>query len=194
MTQEFKALKFRIANEDQSKQLQEVLFQLGYKWWRSKLVPQHTDKPFLYTSADGDISYSGCRIPSDDIFFKSNDRTEQNTEEFIKMHTKPVVKKHKWYDVIVAAAEGRTVQLRSEGGKWSDYEGSMAIARLSWLDGFEYRVKPEPVEVWQWAYGVKGFAYTTGEHYSTVEAVKADGIAHGEWFVKLEPTKRLTEQ
>jgi len=51
--------------------------------------------------------------------------------------------RHKHADVIIAWAEGKPVQCWSDGRKiWIDVEGWEAP---SWLDDFEYRVKPQEV-------------------------------------------------
>ena len=59
--------------------------------------------------------------------------------------------KHKHYDMIVAWAEGKTIQFRlNNGGPWVDYYGSAP----AWHPSSEYRVKPDPS-----AYRVAMFNY-----------------------------------
>jgi hypothetical protein len=50
--------------------------------------------------------------------------------------------KHKHYDVIVAWAEGKPIQFKSECGSWKDFKGD--IPSFMWFD--EWRVKPEKVK------------------------------------------------
>jgi len=51
--------------------------------------------------------------------------------------------KHKNYDVIVAAAEGKEIQWReSNDAEWVTYSNGSALSLLGWNAG-EYRIKPE---------------------------------------------------
>jgi hypothetical protein len=45
--------------------------------------------------------------------------------------------KHKHYDMIVAWANGQQIQIRETGGNWED------IDIPSWINGCQYRIKPE---------------------------------------------------
>ena len=45
--------------------------------------------------------------------------------------------KQKHYDMIVAWAKGKTIQIRETTGIWED------IDNPSWLNGCQYRIKPE---------------------------------------------------
>lgn len=52
--------------------------------------------------------------------------------------------KHKHFDVIVAAAEGREIEWRlDEDSNWETFSSSEAFHSLAWKYG-EYRIKPEP--------------------------------------------------
>lgn len=62
---EFTNMKIRVKDEEHSKQIQEVLFSLGYKWRSSSTKPSYLDKKFVYTYIDGDITYGG-----DEHYFK----------------------------------------------------------------------------------------------------------------------------
>lgn len=64
--------------------------------------------------------------------------------------------KHKYYEVIVAWAEGKQVQFKIKPkGRWIDWITDMIP---SFNEGFEYRIKPsEPVVRWKWA--------TQGDHH-----------------------------
>lgn len=50
--------------------------------------------------------------------------------------------RHPHADVIIAWAEGKTVQKKQPSGHWHDVPESPSFYR-----GYEYRIKPEPVEV-----------------------------------------------
>lgn len=187
---EFKSLKFRIANPDQSVRLQEVLFKLGYKWYNSGHVPRNTFAPCIFAESNGEIAYN-----NDVGGFAEYSDIEHNTEKFIACHNgKPALVKHKWHDVIVAAAEGRVVQRQNGNGTWIDYQGPIALARLCWNEGEEYRIKPEMVEAWAWTYQKpNGSIYTTEFVYETEDDAR-EHLGTIDWIVKLEPTKKLVEK
>ena len=51
--------------------------------------------------------------------------------------------KHKHYEMIVAWAEGKQIQIQDIDGMWSDMQYP------AWGLGSEYRIKPEPRPQWQ---------------------------------------------
>ena len=53
---EFKNMKFRVKDEEHSKQIQEHLFSLGYHWDDQARGVDYTDAPFLFTTRRGYIS------------------------------------------------------------------------------------------------------------------------------------------
>ena len=53
---EFKNMKFRVKNEEHSKQIQEYLFSLGYQWYDRTRVVDYTDAAFLFTTRRGYLS------------------------------------------------------------------------------------------------------------------------------------------
>ena len=52
---EFKAMKFRVDNEEHSRQIQEALFDLGYRWYGGVSSVQYTHNKFLFAEKEGDI-------------------------------------------------------------------------------------------------------------------------------------------
>lgn len=53
MTQQFKAMKIRIKDEQHSRLVQETLFEMGYRWWsHCDQDIRYTDKAFIYTKND----------------------------------------------------------------------------------------------------------------------------------------------
>ena len=52
---EFKNMKFRVKDEEHSKQIQEYLFSLRYHWYDARGV-DYTDAAFLFTNSRGHIS------------------------------------------------------------------------------------------------------------------------------------------
>lgn len=83
-------MKFRVKNAEESRILQEYLFELGYSWLPDGKTVRCTDKPFLYTedktmlwgSLDGDGDSDGV-----DLF--ENDPSQEMTVDII-VH-KPIV-------------------------------------------------------------------------------------------------------
>lgn len=53
--------------------------------------------------------------------------------------------KHKWYDVIVAIAEGKAVERNYDNGGWEDYIEGRHCSPLDVIDDCEWRIKKEPV-------------------------------------------------
>ena len=55
-----KAMKFRVRDAAHSVQIQNHLFELGYRWGSSPshAEPKYTEMPFLYANADGTIAHS----------------------------------------------------------------------------------------------------------------------------------------
>ena len=56
---EFKNMKFRVSSEESSKEIQNLLFEMGYKW-RSGRQPLNKGASFLYTDEDGYIAFGLC--------------------------------------------------------------------------------------------------------------------------------------
>lgn len=85
----FKAMKFKVANAEQSEQLQNVLFELGYRWAVDNVVFFATNHPCLYARKDGYLSYD---VNLSDIDADYNyELTLMDTAAFILEHTeKPV--------------------------------------------------------------------------------------------------------
>ena len=52
----FKNMKFRVSSEESSKEIQNLLFEAGYKWPTAGREVCPTT-PFLYTDTDGYITY-----------------------------------------------------------------------------------------------------------------------------------------
>lgn len=57
MTQQFKAMKIRIKDEQHSRLVQEALFKVGYKWSDHNQDISYTDKAFIYADNNGYIFY-----------------------------------------------------------------------------------------------------------------------------------------
>lgn len=53
----FKNMKIRIKDEEHSKAVQEALFALGYRWVPNGFQVAHTEKDYLLTWSEGDITY-----------------------------------------------------------------------------------------------------------------------------------------
>lgn len=71
-------MKFRINNPEESKAVQETLFQLGFEWtaWRTTLAYQN--KPFLYADTEG--MYISHSSGEDCYFFESSAETQNHKE------------------------------------------------------------------------------------------------------------------
>lgn len=93
---EFKNMKFRVIGEESSKEIQNLLFEMGYEWPTSGREVCNLTKPFLYTDNDGNITYGVV----EDCFLQSND-TEYKIEyvpHLIPKNTKTITIAGKKYD------------------------------------------------------------------------------------------------
>lgn len=66
MTQQFKAMKIRIKDEQHSRLVQETLFAMGYRWIVSGQNITHTDKEVIYADSRGEISHGTLSYLCDD--------------------------------------------------------------------------------------------------------------------------------
>lgn len=66
MTQQFKAMKIRIKDEQHSRLVQETLFAMGYRWIVSGQNITHTDKEVIYAGSRGEISHGTLSYLCDD--------------------------------------------------------------------------------------------------------------------------------
>lgn len=72
----FDNCKIKINSPEESKLVQEKLFQLGYKWYSEDKEVQHIYKKYLYTDLDKRITHN-----NDDNYFKNDSRKEINIED-----------------------------------------------------------------------------------------------------------------
>lgn len=86
----FKNMKFRVNSPEQSKEIQEALFEMGYGWWSDKVkVVNFADNPFLYTE-----EWGGLSIGSTEDFFNHLKSHQEHTVEVTKSYKLiPVVTK-----------------------------------------------------------------------------------------------------
>lgn len=135
-----KDMKFRIQNEQHSKEIQECLFKLGFAWkaYKNRKV-QYTEAAYLFAYWENK-SITKSEL-GDGNYFKNHDSVETTLEE-LKQMLKPVEQKkpHVHADLIHAWADGAEVQYW-EQGEWHDCN------RPSWFPDIEYRIKPEETDV-----------------------------------------------
>lgn len=82
----FKAMKFRVENEEHSKLIQEHLFSLGYKWFPKCSTVKHTEKKYLATYTNGRIAQTNSLdsfLSEDSIEYKLVPKTTHSLEEVI---------------------------------------------------------------------------------------------------------------
>lgn len=82
---EFKAMKFRVENEEHSRQIQEALFELGYSWHGGVTSTQYTHNKFLFADANG-----GVRRSNNEGHFRTKDVPECYIEPVTKYEIKEV--------------------------------------------------------------------------------------------------------
>jgi hypothetical protein len=92
-----KAMKFRVKDEQHSRDIQEWLFSLGYSWPAERLL-DNLDKPHIYVSEEGYLSWD-----DDEEYFNTCENTEVTLE---------VTKQYHWS--IVDKPERETVELNGK--------------------------------------------------------------------------------
>ena len=88
---EFKNMKFRVKDEEHSKQIQEYLFSLGYKWSSLNQKILHTQARFLLVDIRGFITYE----QDDNDYFKKHKNVEyqlKETKSYSLEEVKPIKK------------------------------------------------------------------------------------------------------
>lgn len=73
-TTQFKEMKFRVRDEEHSKQIQDYLFSLGYSWQTIDNIPyRYLSTSYLYARSSGGIGWSE---EGSDIFFEDHPAQE----------------------------------------------------------------------------------------------------------------------
>lgn len=93
---EFKNMKFRVSSEESSKEIQNLLFEAGYKWPTACREVCNLTKPFIYTDTDGYITYGvfeDCFLESKYKEFKI-----ERTLHLVPKNTKTITIEGKQYD------------------------------------------------------------------------------------------------
>jgi hypothetical protein len=85
----FEAMKFRVKNPEESKLVQEKLFEMGYTWASYGAIVSYSDRDFLYTCYSGHITYSSIDGSSDRYFENHRNKevlvTVKTTVEFAEV-------------------------------------------------------------------------------------------------------------
>lgn len=82
---------------------------------------------------------------------------------------------HKWYNEIVAWANGAEIEVRFDGGKW------LQNLKLCWdWDNAEYRIKPQPKEL-QYLY-----AYFDYKELAVKWSITGGNIGQGDYIGKIK--------
>jgi len=77
----FKNMKFKVNSPEHSKEIQEALFEMGYKWWGQSTVLNFVDNPFLYSEDTGIIA-----IGQSQDFFERLDTHQEYLVETTKSY------------------------------------------------------------------------------------------------------------
>ena len=93
---EFKNMKFRVIDEESSKEIQNLLFEMGYKWPTAGREVCNLTKPFLYTDAEGNITFGIVEV----FFVESNDKEFkiEYVPHLVPKNTKTITIEGKKYD------------------------------------------------------------------------------------------------
>ena len=94
---EFKNMKFRVSSEESSKEIQNLLFEMGYKWPTAGREICNLTKPFLYTDNEGYMTFGVF----EDCFLQSSKYKEFKIEYVLRLipkNTKTITIAGKKYD------------------------------------------------------------------------------------------------
>lgn len=159
MSEELAEFKLRVSNRQHSEKIQKRLFEMGYSWIGKEVEPMFLEKPFLFTSKDGRITF----LPQQEKLFYENYRKE-TTLEGIKMHPN---RWHGFEGILEAIAEGRETQWRNARGEWICCDGAYILKSVlsNTYAPERFRVKPMKKTVEQWEaklfYAGSGLVTTT---------------------------------
>ena len=76
---QFEEYRVHVHNEEESKQVQEKAFQLGYRWITGR-KQMHLDKIYLFFWYDGDICHSNRQSTFEESEFK-----EMSVKQFLEL-------------------------------------------------------------------------------------------------------------
>lgn len=135
-----KNMKFKVLNEQHSKEIQECLFELGFIWISCGVQALiNKDKKFLFT----DIKDMSITYNNNDIYFNNDYRKETTLEELKQMLKQTKKQPHVHADLIKAWADGAEIQFKREDGIWFDCHNN----KPDWDHRIEYRIKPELTDI-----------------------------------------------
>lgn len=135
-------MKFKIDNQKQSEQLQNILFKMGFTLENNMVTVQRGQRmqqKFLYANTDFKLVYFG----SDNGFFTHSHFKLMDTEQFILSHTEETLmtKPHKHAEIIKQWADGAQIEFfENVNNMWLSQQSPL------WSEHLNYRVKPVPPE------------------------------------------------
>lgn len=149
---EFKNLKFRIRDEEQSKCLQKVFEEANCVWIGGQSFPSFISAPYLLVDEykqvffeDDSDRFDACyykEIVNVDYFINYSD-IKENTQMTTANKTNNTNGNvpHKHAELIKKWADGGIIQFRADIGDWRDCTNNNPY----WVTSVEYRVKPQRV-------------------------------------------------
>lgn len=149
-------MKFAVNSDQQSINLQNALFGIGYTWLTSKNEPIHVSAPYIFAGSDGSLTYIGYRNDcgtddQDDGYFKRHHSEEQDIEQFILDNQPKTPHVHSALMIEYALDTSIQIQIQAlagDGNIWIDNDAP------SWSPSRKYRKKPVEVyprynpEIW----------------------------------------------
>jgi len=142
-----KQYKIRVNNEAESREAQELFFELGYAWHVEKNKVSYSNNPYLFADSDGDLTYSSALSTFNESEFG------EITLPQLRELAKPQGELISGAEAKLAWAKGENVQFRDEFDKWyqdwTDLEGKK---NGFWITDFDlpnhqFRLKPRTVKL-----------------------------------------------
>ncbi len=178
-------MKFEVANEDHSMQIQKLLFKLGFEWGEDENKVSYTNIPFLYARVHS--MYISCGVCKR-VFNANNEFKLTDVKGLIKMIN--VTKPHKHAELIKAWADGAIIQFNCTNGEWKDSEGNDP----SWNINQVYRIKPEePTDVEKYEIDIGDIWRVRKQHLFVVNVTKNSQYEDG-WTVTLNNSEKMSKE
>lgn len=103
--------------------------------------------------------------------------------------------KHKHADVMTIWLQDMSTKIQFRNKCFNEWEDCSKYGP-EWENNTEYRIKPQPVEMWQFAYRISGASHigTSDAHFANEDQLKEKyKLLAFEWIQKLDHTKIIRE-
>lgn len=182
----YEEMKIKVDSPEHSKDIQEALFSMGYRWAGEGVRNGVclTEQPYLFTLDCGDICFAECGE-----YFEAEESREVFLEDLLGNGRGS--SSHKYSEELKAIAEGIQVQMYSDVvEKWMDIPEAQALYFIATKPQNKFRVKPEKKLVRQWEFK---YLSRTGAVITSWEPTQKKAIETCEWHTEEFGRKIINE-